>query len=519
MDSLLRPAVAGPLVVGVYVVYRLLRSDSRLPDIPVIGQRDGEWFPWLRATWRNSTDFRRTVIDAYNEHRDHAALLPVFGLGNAILLPVSETQWIVDQPDSVLSIHQQTIESLQTDHTIPDPRLVHHDFHHRIIVTTLTSQIGNLVPDVADECQWSFDKFWGRNADEWTEVGVYDTLRRVVGNVTNRVFVGLPYCRNEDLVGLGLAFAQDVPTSVIMLKFVWSPLRSLAAMLVARPNRVHAKQFADILRPEIERRQREYDDRVNNMDKYAMQPEPNDFLQWNIKLAKASGSEYECRPTTLAGRLLLLNFAAIHTSSFAITHAILDLVHSKKEYIEELREEIQTVLAEHGGTWSKQALAKMDKLDSTMRESVRLNSLITIGVGRRVVAKDGVTTPSGVHIPYGTSVWAHAHPVFTDPALYKDPNEFKPFRFAEGRRDKDVEYVKRARNAFATTNTDFLAFGHGRNACPGRFFAASELKLLLGHVILHYDFEMRTERPPNKWIVLNLLPPMEATIRVKRRKV
>lgn len=80
-------------------------------------------------------------------------------------------------------------------------------------------------------------------------------------------------------------------------------------------------------------------------------------------------------------------------------------------------------------------------------------------------------------------------------------------------------YVARARQQWATTSSDFLGFGHGRGACPGRFFAAAELKLMLAYIILHYDFEMLETRPPNVWFAINRVPPMEQTIRIRRRKV
>jgi cytochrome P450 len=516
-DTLLRPAVAAPaiLVFG-YLVYTLLLKPQKLPNIPVIGERKDELFSRLRAKLRNAKDFKAAVIYAYKNHKHEAVLLPAFGVGNVVLLPLAETQWIIEQPSSVLSVHDQAMESLQTDYTVPDPLLVRQPFHQKLIVTSLTQQVGNLIPDVADECEWSFEKYWGFDKDKWTEVGVYDTMRRVIGHVTNRVFVGLPHSRNMKLVDLGMAFAQDIPQSAMLLRLFWWPFRALAALFITIPNRLHERQFARILKPEIEQRLADYDRRDVTLEKQA-KPEPNDFLQWNLKAAKASGIPYESNWRTLAGRVLLLNFAAIHTSSFSITGAILDLVYSKKEYIHELRAEIENVLSQHGGVWSKHALAKMDKLDSTLRESARLNSFVTIGVMRLVVAPEGVKTPSGIHLPHGTLIAAHSHPLLREAELYEDPLEFKPFRFAERRHEEGVEYVKRARNAFATTSNEYLAFGHGRDACPGRFFAANELKLLLGHALMNYDFEMQTGRPENIWVILNLIPPMKATVRVKRR--
>ncbi|KAK8030950.1 ent-kaurene oxidase [Apiospora arundinis] len=35
-----------------------------------------------------------------------------------------------------------------------------------------------------------------------------------------------------------------------------------------------------------------------------------------------------------------------------------------------------------------------------------------------------------------------------------------------------------------------MAFGYGKHACPGRFFAANEIKLILAHILLQYDLRM-----------------------------
>jgi hypothetical protein len=58
----------------------------------------------------------------------------------------------------------------------------------------------------------------------------------------------------------------------------------------------------------------------------------------------------------------------------AITHVLLDLA-AHPEYQEPLREEVESVLQEFGG-WSKQALTKMKKTDSILRESQRMNGAV-----------------------------------------------------------------------------------------------------------------------------------------------
>jgi cytochrome P450 len=517
IELLLRPAVLVPAVALVaFVIHQLFFAGPKLPKIPICGAKKSDWFPFYQAAWRNTLDFKASVKEADEKYRDQAVLLPLMGSSNMILLPRSETQFVTDQPDTILDMHTQAIETLQTDYTSTDPSLIRNPVHTKLITTTLTNQIGNLVPDVVDETTWGFEQQWGSPA-EYREVCVYDTMRKVIGCVTNRVFVGQPLCRDPALLAEAMAYAQDVPLTATVLRMVWKPLRGVVALFLTIPIRLRTRRFEKIVVPMIEKRLADYDARQRDPEKKLRSLEPNDFLQWTIKQAKDMGDPFLWKPTTLANRILLLNFAAIHTSSFAITNAVLDLSASKQEYIDELRAEIEGVLAEQGGEWNKRALAKMQKLDSVMRESARLNSFATVGMNRAVVAKDGIVTPSGVKIPRGASVCVPSYPVFHDNDIYPDAEEFKPFRFAEQRSDDSVDYVKRAAKAFASTSTEYLAFGHGRNACPGRFFAANELKLVLAHLVLNYDIEIQGSRPRNMWFGLNRAPPMQATVRIRKR--
>lgn len=529
-----RPAVLTPAILALaYILYRLFLQPSRLPDLPVLNARKGEWFSFWRAMWRNTKDFKAACVLARTQYRDQPCIVPLLGTRPMILLPAKDTKFVIDKPENVLSLHESAMDSLQSDYTMGE-RLIREPVHHPLIVTTLTNQTGNLIPDLAEETEDSLDELWGTDTAEWRDVCVYTSLQKSIGRVTNRIFVGKPVCRDPELLKQGIALAMDIPLGSQLLRIFPEFVRPLAAAVIMIPNRLHQRAFFKVLRPTIERRLREYDERHRDPEKNkALGPEPNDFLQWLVNQAKEMGDPYHMRPSTLALRVQVLNFASIHTSSFAITGVILDLVASKPEVIDELRDEIRTVLAAHGGRWNKRALAQMEKLDSCFRESQRVNSFVTLGLGRRVVARDGVTTPEGLHIPRGNQVCVPGYAMHHDPEVYEAPDEFRPFRFSDQRRkvveggngaaaaeDKEAaqaSYLSRARKQWATTTTDFLGFGHGRGACPGRFFAAAELKLMLAHLILNYDFEMLEERPRNMWFALNRVPPMEKTIRVKRR--
>lgn len=489
LDVLVRPAFLAPVVLLLgWVLYQLTRPSNLPQNLPIIGVKTNQWlFPTLRAAWRNTWNVKSVMLETY--HHNKPAIVPLL-TGPIVFLPASDTQWVADAPEAQLSMHKQVSEVFQSDFTM-DKDIVERPIHHKLIVTTLTNQVGELVPDVIDEAAYQFVKQWGTDTEDWTEIGVYETMRHIVGSVTNRVFVGLPSCRDPALVDAGMGYAQEVPLSAFVLRCTPKLIKPFVAPLLTLRGRLHTNKFCNIIKPTIKRRLEEFDARHSDPEAAKhLGPVPNDWLQWSIAQAKSIGEPYLWANRKLAERILVLNFAAIHTTSFTVTSVILDLVcYNKPEYITELREEITSVLAAHDGVWTKRSLAKMVKLDSTLRESMRLNSFVAMGLGRKVTAKDGVDTPSGTHVPHGATVMVPSYSVLHDKAIYgEDADEFKPFRFAEQRADESLGYVEKARKAFPTTGREYLAFGHGRNACPGRFFASNEIKLLVGLVFLAWPW-------------------------------
>ncbi|CRG84054.1 hypothetical protein PISL3812_01393 [Talaromyces islandicus] len=514
----------------IYSVISFIKHCRCLPNIPVIGARKNDFFPIFQAKWRNTLNFKAAMEQAYTQYRDSAVILPVVSGGDSVMLPYSEIDFVTEQPDSILSFKERAAQIYQTDHTFMNPRINRAARYDAIIRTTMTPQVGNLIPALSDEVNWAFDEYWGTNTSKWKEVRVFETVRHIVGSVANRAVVGAPYCRDPGLVNNGMAFAIDVPFSASILNLFWGPLRPFIAPFVTIPNRIHTRRFRKIVLAEIEKRLCQYDARRANPEDKSIDPEPNDFLQWAIQQAKAFGDPYMWRSESLADRLLILNFAALHTSSLFATWAMFDLAACEPKILDELREEITSVLAAHGGQWNKRAVAELEKLDSVMRESARLNSVLAVGLRRVVLAEGGLTTPSGVHLPKGTHISVPVYPVMRDDSIYADAHKFIPFRFYSkhqqqrtgGGEEKEQEskfYIntKRIRNDFTATSPDFLVFGHGKHACTGRHFAAIMLKLILADAILKYDFERQTAKVEGPWYGDFRLPPMKACIKVRRR--
>lgn len=386
-----------------------------------------------------------------------------------------------------------------------------------------------------DEIAVTVDELWGTDIDKWKEVSVFDTMMQVVARASNRAFVGLPSCRNKALLDHAIGFAQAVPIAAVVLCQLPIFLRPLAASLIAHPNRKHTRGFANILRPDIERRKHLLDAQSGDIEKKIGDAEPNDFLQWLLLRARYHPQNAEYDSDIIAERILALNFAAIHTSTFSITNVIFDLLasESSRDYVDQLRHEAATAFESNNGVWTKRGLARMYKMDSALRESTRLGSFLGTGLVRKVMVPHGVTTPNGTHCPYGSMIAVPSNGVHNDPESFPDAAVFRPFRFSSerqshGTEEDDVssedektisdEYIRKANLSFVSTSPSYHPFGHGRHACPGRFFAANELKLMLSYMLLNYEFESLSERPESKWIGSSLVPPMTATIKIRRRR-
>ncbi|KAF8214831.1 cytochrome P450, partial [Mycena galopus ATCC 62051] len=200
----------------------------------------------------------------------------------------------------------------------------------------------------------------------------------------------------------------------------------------------------------------------------------------------------------LAYRFVLLNFAAITTTSVTVTNSILDIWSSSPEQnvVEILREEAQRVYAENNGQWTKAAVAQLVRLDSAIRESTRVSCIGGASIARRT--KCDVTLPNGMVIPKDNCVGVSMHGIHFDEENYPSARQYDAFRFSRPREEASVRSEKPHMNEdLVTTSERWLSFGHGMHACSGRFFAANNVKLILAHLLINYEIQPFAVRPPN----------------------
>lgn len=174
--------------------------------------------------------------------------------------------------------------------------------------------------------------------------------------------------------------------------------------------------------------------------------------------------------------LVGLIFASVHTTSENGT-VVLYRVMQHPEVIPEILEEVNQVMAGKDRVMDGEDIKSMAKLDSLCRETMRLKN-IYLSLPHRNVGKEPITLSNGSVVKPGHDViinyWNnHSHNRMTGSL----DNSFKPFRFVD--QDKQASKV----------GNDFLPFGLGKHACPGRWFALQEIKTLIAQLLQDYHFE------------------------------
>lgn len=129
-------------------------------------------------------------------------------------------------------------------------------------------------------------------------------------------------------------------------------------------------------------------------------------------------------------------------------------------------------------------------------------------------AEDAVHLDDGTKIPKGTSLVV-ANDWMWDPKYYEDPETFDPYRFLKMRRTPGQENHAQ----LVSPSPSHLGFGLGVHACPGRFFAANEIKIFLCHMLLKYDFKLvEGTVPQHRRYGFALHADPQAKICIRRRR-
>lgn len=394
-------------------------------------------------------------------------------------MPHSQIRWMLDQPDDVLSTSEAHYDLLNGEYSFVDRVMLKDPYHEHVVHKNIARGLNGLIPAMTlgqpGDVDLVLERMVGQDkiSTEWTSINLLEFFMNLIPRTTNRIIVGEPVCQNDEYLNAVAGFMSDVVRGMLvfpMFPKVTHPIVGAVLGLVSRYHYwVSSKHSLPVIKQRLVDMQRKNDGDPG----YKEWKEPNDFITWTIRTARAENRQDELEPSRIAMRIMPINFAAIHTSAMTNHCAILDIFSASPDVLESLREEVARIYAEEGNQWTKQGLARMYRMDSVFRESQRYSSFAQTFVQRKVVAKDGLTTPDGVYCAPGTTLAAPWLQLSRDNALHGNASDFKAFRYSTDReafealpieeRDKN-DTLRLLQTGQVTTSAKHLPFGHGRHA-------------------------------------------------------
>ncbi|KAF9985665.1 hypothetical protein BGZ65_010211, partial [Modicella reniformis] len=309
-------------------------------------------------------------------------------------------------------------------------------------------------------------------------------LQEMIANAMATVFVGPEITKSRKVIDTFINatadFGKMLGNGKLRRASVWKTIVQRTQYKILNPLQAHVQVLVEAATPVILERRRLEAEAAENGVEYER---PKDILQ---RLLDSFDKYGFVDLEDVCGHLLILILASVHTTTDSSTTSLYYMA-AYPHYMDTLYEEQQQVLdiiqrereqtrqelvkkgdpisedldPSHDRDLSAAAIKKMVHMDSFVREMFRFRTERLTLIHK---ARKNVTLSNGVVIMKGDSAVINMRSAHQGPEQGDDVTEFKPWRF-----------VGKAKGA-TKAGADFLTFGMGKHACPGRFLAIQEIK-------------------------------------------
>ncbi|KAF7934075.1 uncharacterized protein EAE97_008435 [Botrytis byssoidea] len=487
------------LALTILLVLTLPRQ-LRFPDIPKFGRKSGFWdFTHATAKREFVLNGHHLVDEGYRKYKDEPFIVQT-GDMERLILPHKFLAELRMLPQTKLDQSTALIERWLGRFSGVDV-ILKSRHHSDVCRVQLTQNLPQFIPDMASELSFAMAKSLSHcNSQEYTPTSTYVFVYSMILAVSSRVFVGLSLSRDQAWLGTISAYLNEVVFIANTLRPYPRALRPYLRLVLAPESRMEAilAKALEILGPAIQESQKPGH-------------EANDLLGFLISTSEV------VNPKDIILKLLVLNSAALHTSTMVAVHTLYDLCE-RPTYIPDLRAEVTGALEEDNGLWKISSMGKLRKLDSFMKESMRYNQPNALSFDRIVLTPHTLST--GLHLPRGTFISMAASSLSRDPTYYtgpSSPSTFDPSRFYQSLAQTQTG-ASNPLQEFIGIEPGNLAWGNGRQTCPGRWYAGAIIKLVVGEILKGYEvkFPEGVRRPENVYWNAGIMPCVKQEILLRK---
>ncbi|XP_075166485.1 cytochrome P450 317a1 [Haematobia irritans] len=220
------------------------------------------------------------------------------------------------------------------------------------------------------------------------------------------------------------------------------------------------------------------------------EPYTDDYLQLLINLMN---QEYNTHETQVHNEGIglkehLINELASHAFTFlraglepteqTLTYALYEMARDPVMQ-QRVREEVSKVYENNGDTFTYEGIQSLKFMGQFISETIRLHP-VTPYIMRRTLNDYLVQKDTNYLIRKDINIVIPIHAMHNDPEIYPQPHIFNPDRFA-------------AANNAQRQSCVWLGFGEGPRNCLGLHFAQLQMRTLLAHLLMRYEFSLDTQ--------------------------
>ena len=517
-------AVPALIAVALYQLYQNFTQDRALSHIPTHEFEDGD-----NSRERYISDLKYLLESGYRKYNKHGkpfkVKIPVGGYSvkYRVVLPKDHLEEMKHLSNNAFSWALASAVIFAQDYTGAPPR---GPWSGKALRVGIHQNLGDITKKLDQQIDDYFAAHLPQDPELPGQINFMDFFVPAIANVTNSLLVDKNLSSNPEWVRQTCGFAvnryksaDDVrayPPYIATLAAPWIPsVRRL------RQSRRYVREKMTSVYEDLKRRQIS-----GTLSKEKCRKSPFGF-EWLW-----GGAPEDVTLDDFSDTMMRTLIASIHTTAKTVSVALIDLL-SQPRYISELRQEALDARRPDGSV----DIDKLFKMDCFLKESQRLTPVFlcksklryvgqrlanyTVVTMNRIVTQPYTFKVSGSAMPVGTMTTAATAAIATDPDTFGvDSNGFDGHRFERLRLDNKAG-ESALKMGMATE--DSLGFGLGSQACPGRFFAVNQIKLILAKLLTRW--ELTLEKNGQKWLAgrpkyeyydFSVVAPAEFGVQLKR---